>query len=205
VMKVIRLGSVLRRRNSSAARPTATRSHERSSSTASASAIRSPSSAFSRTWVTATWATLSCLAVQLPLPPMCRYGAPRRTACSYGGRLRRDEADLRHRLELADVARQLQEREQAGALARAEAVAQLLEVAGEEAGRVALALGRLAGERLRLRTCAAERGHERRLELGQVVGERLRTGPDREHHRQARALEPEAAEVGGRGRVPQRG
>src|SRR5579862_718155 len=61
-----------------------------------------------------------------------------------------DEAELRHRLEQAGIARELEERVQAGALARAEAVAKLLEVAREEPGRIAVALGRLVRELLGL-------------------------------------------------------
>src|SRR5919201_5201269 len=58
-MNVIRPGSTLRFRISLAARPTATRSRDSSSVTASASVSRSPSSAFSRTAETATFVTIS--------------------------------------------------------------------------------------------------------------------------------------------------
>src|SRR5215210_6339552 len=60
------------------------------------------------------------------------------------------EAKLRDLVELADVARELEERQQAGALARAETVAQLLEVASEKAGGIAVPLARLVRESLRL-------------------------------------------------------
>ena len=84
-------------------------------------------------------------------------------------RLRGDEAQLGHLVELADLVGELEERVEAGALARAEAVAELLEVAGEEAGRVAVALGRLVRERLRARR--ARRGPTRRARP------RARAGP----------------------------
>src|SRR6266567_368058 len=73
---------------------------------------------------------------------------PRRSCHRGAGRL--DEAELRHRLEQPGVARELEERVEAGALARAEAVAELLEVARKEAGRVAVPLGRLERELLGL-------------------------------------------------------
>ena len=126
------------------------------------------------------------------------------TAVTPPPRVRVDEAELGHALELADVARQLEERVEAGALARPERVAQLLEVAGEVAGRIAVALARLAREHLRLRARQPHRGDERVLELGDAVGDRLRRGPDREHHRQPGPLEPEPAEVVVRRRVLER-
>src|SRR5436309_8737417 len=122
-----------------------------------------------------------------------------------GGTRGLDEAELRHRLEQPGVARQLEERVEAGALARPEAVAELLEVAREEAGRVAVALGRLVRELLRLGAGEPHRGDERVLELGEPLAERLGTGPDREHHRQPGPLEPEPAEVVMRRRVPEGG
>jgi hypothetical protein len=76
------------------------------------------------------------------------------------------EPELRHLVELANVTRHLQEREQAGPLAGTEAVAQLLEVPGEEAGRIAVALARLEGELLRLRAGPPDRRNERVLERG---------------------------------------
>src|SRR5579884_2747719 len=63
-----------------------------------------------------------------------------------GGTRRLDEAQLGHRLEQAGVSGELEERVEAGPLARAEPVAELLEVAREEAGRIAVPLGRLVGE-----------------------------------------------------------
>ena len=145
-MNVTRSGSVRRPRSSFAARPTATRSRDSSSASASASEIRSPSSAFSR------------IAVVV-----------RRVAAvaAHDRRLRRDEAQLGHLVELAALVRQLEEREQPGALARPEAVAQLLEVAGEEAGRVAVALGGLVREPLGFGARGAHRRDERVLELGE--------------------------------------
>src|SRR5207248_2976319 len=100
--------------------------------------------------------------------------------------------------------RELEKRVQAGTLARPEAIAQLLEVAGEEAGRVAVTLRCLEGELLRLSPGETNGRDERRLELREPLGERLGTGPHREHHRQARALEPEAAEIVVRRRVLER-
>ena len=65
----------------------------------------------------------------------------------FGGR---DETQLGDAVELAGLVRELEERQQAGALARPEAVAQLLEVAGEEAGRIPVAIARLEGQPFRL-------------------------------------------------------
>ena len=115
-----------------------------------------------------------------------------------------DEAQLGHLVELADVVCELEERVEAGALARAEAVAELLEVAGEEAGRVAVALRGLVREQLGLGARGAHRGDERVLELGEIRMRRLGRSPDREHHRQAGALEPQPAEVVVRRRVLER-
>src|SRR5215210_3951043 len=95
------------------------------------------------------------------------------------------EAELRNLVELADVARELEERQQPRALARAEAVAQLLEVAREEAGRVAVALARLVREALGLGAGGEQRVDERLLELAEAGRDRLRARPDCEHHRQA--------------------
>ena len=63
---------------------------------------------------------------------------------------RRDEAELGDVLELADVAGHLEERVEPGALARPERVAELLEVAREVPGRIAVALARLVREHVRL-------------------------------------------------------
>ena len=98
-------------------------------------------------------------------------------------------------LELADVPRHLEKRVEAGLLARAEGVAQLLEVARQIAGGIAVALAGLPGEHLGLRPGEPDRGDERMLELGEPLDDRLRRRPDREDHRQACALEPELAEV----------
>ena len=73
-------------------------------------------------------------------------------------------------VELAGLPRQLEERQQPRALARAEAVAELLEVAGEEACRVAVALARLAGELLRLGPAGAVRLEQRLLDRQDAVG-----------------------------------
>src|SRR5207249_5745803 len=102
------------------------------------------------------------------------------------------------------VACELEERVQAGALARAEAVAELLEVAREEAGGVAVPLRRFERELLRLGAGETHRGDERVLKLGEPFRERFRTSPDGEHHRQAGPLEPEAAEVVVRRRILER-
>src|SRR5438093_7387165 len=136
MMKVTRSGSCSRLRISFAARPTATRSRERRSWTASSSEIRSPEVALSR--ISATGVRSAMLTGQPSVGRSCDRGT--------GGL---DEAELGHRLEQARVARELEERVEAGALARAEAVAELLEVAREEAGRIAVPLGRLVGELLR--------------------------------------------------------
>ncbi len=89
-------------------------------------------------------------------------------------------------------------------LARAEAVAELLEVAGEEPGGIAVARRGLVGERRRVGACGAHRGDERVLELDEARMQRLGRGPHREHHRQTGALEPEPAEVVVRRRVLER-
>src|SRR5438046_2051984 len=70
------------------------------------------------------------------------------------------EAELRYPGELARVTRQLEERVETGALPRPEAVAQLLEVAGEKARRVAVAVARLVGQLLGLGARQANRGDE---------------------------------------------
>ena len=95
-------------------------------STASSSLIRSPSSALSST----------CRRTRLRSAPLAPPGSSERHLEIAG------EAQLGHVVELADVARHLEERVEAGALPRAEAVAELLEVAGEEAGRIAVARAR---------------------------------------------------------------
>ena len=92
---------------------------------------------------------------------------------------------------------------EAGALALAEAVAELLEVAREVAGREAVALagglrdeiGVLGG----LGDGAAQRAIDAAERVGVAVALRR---PDGEHHRQARALAPERAEVVVRRRDP---
>ena len=107
-------------------------------------------------------------------------------------------------VELADVAGHLEEGVEPGPLARPEAVAELLEVPGEEARRVAVAVARLVGEPLGLGAREPDRGDERLLELAEPVDDRLRRGPDREDHRQPGPLEPETAEVVVRRRVLER-
>src|SRR5207248_4005641 len=111
------------------------------------------------------------------------------------------EPELRHGVELADVAGQLQERQQAGALARAKRVAQLLEVAGKETRWIAIALARLVGEPFGLGSGTADRGDERLLQLAQTGRGVFRCSPDREDHRQAGSFEPEAAEIVVRSRI----
>src|SRR5262245_39154928 len=83
------------------------------------------------------------------------------------------EAELRHLVELADVARQLEERHQPGALARPEAVAKLLEVPRQEARGIAVALARLVRERLGLGARKPHGRDERVLELGETLRKRL--------------------------------
>ena len=68
-------------------------------------------------------------------------------------------------LQLADVARELEEGHQPGALARPERVMELLEVARQEAGRVAVALARLMGEPLGLGARDSDGVDERGFEL----------------------------------------
>ena len=144
--------------------------------------IRSPSSALARTSATAGAAT-----ALTPRPPAA---ATKRSSGTC--------------VELADVARHLEEGVEPGALARPERVAELLEVAREVAGRIAVARARLAREHLRLGPREAHRRDQRVLELGDALGDRLRRRPDREHHRQTRPLEPEPAEVVVRGRILER-
>src|SRR5581483_2369717 len=91
-----------------------------------------------------------------------------RASRSSDRRPRADEAQLGHLVELAGLLCELEERVETGPLARPEAVAELLEVAGEEAGRVAVALGRLVRERLRVGAGGAERGEEGVLELDEL-------------------------------------
>src|SRR5689334_2770470 len=99
---------------------------------------------------------------------------------------------------------ELEERQQARALPRAEAVAQLLEVTGQEPGRVAVPLARLVREPFGLGAREEYGVDQRRLELRQAGGHRLGACPDGEDHREARPLEPEAAEVVVRRRVLER-
>src|SRR3954451_9846369 len=96
-----------------------------------------------------------------------------------GGTRGLDEAELRHRLEQPGVARQLEERVEAGALARPEAVAELLEVAREEAGRIAVTLGSLERELLGLGSGEPHRRDQGVLEFREPLGERLRGTPQR--------------------------
>src|SRR6266550_3505686 len=98
-------------------------------------------------------------------------------------------------LDLPGLRGQLEEREKTRALTGTEAVAQLLEVAGEEAGRIAVAGTRLTREPLRLGTIPPQGGEESRLELENSVGNRLAAGEDRVNHGQAGLLEPEPPEV----------
>ena len=107
-------------------------------------------------------------------------------------------------VELPDVARHLEERVQAGPLARPEAVAQLLEVAREEAGGIPVRVARLLREQLGLRAREPHRGDERVLELDKPFDDRLRRRPDGEDHRQPGLLEPEPAEVEVRRRILER-
>src|SRR3954453_11254797 len=114
---------------------------------------------------------------------------------------RRDEAQFRNVVEIASVACHLEERVETCTFARAEAVAQLLEVTREESGWVAVALRRFVRELLGLRARSAQRLDERILELRQVGMRRLRRGPHGEHHRESGALEPQPSEVVMRRRV----
>src|SRR5207248_5916828 len=142
----------------------------------SSSVIRSPEVALSR--ISATGVRSAMLTGQPSVGRSC-------DGCSCG----LDEAELRHRLEEPGVAGELEERVEAGPLARAEAVAELLEVARKETRGIAVPLGRLVGELLGLRTGEPHRSNERVLELREPFRERLGAGPDREHHGQPRALE----------------
>src|SRR5439155_6803933 len=129
-------------------------------------------------------------------PRATRYEPPSDRCLGAG-----DEAELRDLVELADVSGQLEEREQSGSFARAEAIAELLEVARQEAGRIAVALARVVRQLLGLGAGGADRLDQRGLQLQQAGRERLGARPDGEDHRQACALEPEAAEVVVRRRV----
>src|SRR6185312_5606121 len=137
-MNVTRPGSVRRLRSSWAARPIRTSSRDSSSTRASASEMRSPDNALSST------------------PATSRSGFTS-TAIGSGYLLELDEAKLRHDVQLTRQVRQLEEAHRALPLARAEVVAQLLEVPGEEAGRPAVLVGRPAGQPLRLRAGQRER------------------------------------------------
>src|SRR5215210_1693951 len=83
----------------------------------------------------------------------CRaVGAVRRRRSGLdAGRARRHETQLGDVLELADIARHLQEGVETGPLTRSERVAELLEVASQIARRIAVALARLVREHLGLR------------------------------------------------------
>src|SRR5438067_8157713 len=96
-----------------------------------------------------------------PQPTVC--GSEPRT-CSCHHRLA-DEPELGHLAELACVVGKLEEGHQPGALARAEAIPQLFEVAREEPGRIAVALARLMRQLLRLRAGQPHGRDERVLEL----------------------------------------
>ena len=105
-------------------------------------------------------------------------------------------------VELADVARHLEEGVEAGALARAEAVAQLLEVAGEEAGRVAVAVARLVGEPLGLGARQPHGGDERVLEVGERRRRPARARPRRRTPSAGRCARATAARGRGAGSGP---
>ena len=98
--------------------------------------------------------------------------------------------------QLADVARHLEEGVETGALARAEAVAELLEVAGEEAGGVAVALARLVREPLGLGAGEPHRGDERLLQLEEALDDAARAPP----RRRTPSAAPSARARAGRGR-----
>ena len=115
-----------------------------------------------------------------------------------------DEAKVRDAVELAHVARELEEREEGGALPGAEPVAELLEIARQEARRVAVAVHRLVGEHLGLRARFADGRDERVLELLDAFGRGVGARPDGEDHREARALGPDTAEIVVRGRILER-
>src|SRR5262249_36048247 len=149
--KVIRVGSALRLRISFAARPTDTRSRDSSSVSASSSEMRSPSTAFAR---------ISAVTSHF------RDGGwhQNRPFRSRHHRLS-NEPELGHLVEPAGAARQLEEGHRARPPARPEAVAQLLEVAREEPGRIAVALARLVCELLGLGAREPHRRDESILEL----------------------------------------
>src|SRR6266508_1390924 len=102
-----------------------------------------------------------------------------------------DEAEIGHPIQLAGAARKLEEGEERGALARPEAVAQLLEVARQEAGGIAVALARLPREKLRLRARLPHGGDERVLELPDPLRRWVGAGPHGEDHRQPGPLGPQ--------------
>src|SRR5215208_7990827 len=111
------------------------------------------------------------------------------------------EPELGHAVELADAPCELEERQKTRPLARAERVAKLLEVAGQEPRGIAVAGARLVRELLRLVSRAPDGGDQCVLEIAELAVCLLPRGPHREHHRQTCALEPEAAEVVVRSRV----
>src|SRR5438128_2127326 len=179
-MNVMRSGSALRFRITFAARPTATRSRDSSSASASSSEIRSPSTALPRTSVTLTshprtraWhryvlvdtaaqaGSLSCVTVRRALRTRAWH-----RCVSYDDRLS-DEAELGHLVELSGFVGELEEGHQARALARAEAIAQLLEVTSKEAGRITVALARLVRQAFRLGPRQPHRRDEGVLQLNE--------------------------------------
>src|SRR6266508_1258886 len=204
MMNVIRVGSVRRPRSASAAFPIATSSRERSKVTASSSEIRSPSSALSRICLTPSSSTTLMPTPAPAKPPPPLLGRLRQAYGSYDELLTLDEPELRHVPELARVSRELEERDQPGSLAWAELIAELLEIARQEARRIAVPLARLEREALRLGARLPQGGDERSLERDDALGDRLGGGPDGEHHRQARPFAPEAAEVVVRCRILER-
>src|SRR6266511_4144010 len=105
------------------------------------------------------------------------------------------ESQLRQALQLAGFDGQLEKGQEPGALLGAEPVTQLLEVPGEEAGRVAVAGARLPCKPLGLGPVGAQGREECSFELRHSFGRRIGAGEDRVDHRKTRALEPESAEI----------
>ena len=136
----------------------------------------------------------------------CR--APRDRACAPGGAhtddLVGDEAELGHLLQLAGAVRRARGSVEPGALARAEAVAELLEVAGQEAGRVAVALAGLVGELLRLGAGALAPTATSASSSSRCIRRQARGPPRRRTPSAARCARARAARGRGAGSGPRR-
>src|SRR6185295_13496367 len=107
-------------------------------------------------------------------PPRC---GSRRPSC-LDGVAPTDETELGDVLELADVTSHLEEGVEPGPFARPERVAELLEVAREIPGGIAVALDPLEGEHVWLGPRQPNARHERALDLRDAGRNRLGCRPD---------------------------